>query len=140
MIRWALLSWGLVLSPAAADPAAIASLNALRAQEGRAPLIYSERLEEAARLHARDMAEADYFSHIGSDGSNVGQRVTATGYNWCMVAENIAKGQGDLDEVMKAWASSPSHRENMLRRGIEAFALFHGEAGIWVMVLAARNC
>ena len=26
----------------------------------------------------------------------------------------------------------------MLRRGIEAFALFYGEAGIWVMVLAAR--
>ncbi len=125
---------------AQADTEATQALNELRAQNGRDAVSYSIVLEQAARGHARDMARNGIFSHTGSDGSDVAQRVSETGYGWCVVAENIAKGQRDLDEVMQAWADSPGHRQNMLSPDVTEFALVDETGFIWVMVLAAPGC
>jgi uncharacterized protein YkwD len=123
-----------------ADPVKTEALNAFRAQNGLAAVAYSRQLEAAAVLHARDMARGGFFSHDGSDGSNVAERVTRTGYGWCVVAENIAKGQRDLPEVMQAWAASPGHRRNMLSEEVTEFALVSGPGDLWVMVLARPGC
>ena len=116
------------ISPLRADPQAIQMLNAMRAQQGVAPLSYAPRLEAAARAHALDM---------GRDGSGVGGRVRAQGYRWCYVAENLAKGQGDLTQVMRGWAQSAPHYRNMMSRNATGFGLFQGPDRIWAMVLAA---
>ena len=47
------------------------------------------QLIAAARLHSGDMFTNQFQGHDGSDGSNLGQRVTAQGYNWSSVAENV---------------------------------------------------
>lgn len=120
--------------------AATAGLNALRAQHGLAPLSYSRKLEKAARRHARDMARGGFFSHQGSDGSRIGDRVRAARYRWCAAAENIAKGQPSLTKVLTSWAQSPGHRRNMLHPEVTEFALVREEGNIWVMVLARPGC
>lgn len=123
-----------------AEPAVTRALNELRATAGQAPATFSAQLAEAATRHAEDMLQARIFSHTGSDGSTVADRVSATGYGWCYVAENIAQGQPDLSEVMEAWAGSPAHRRNMLSPDVTEFALVAGRGAIWVMVLARPGC
>lgn len=134
-----LLLW-ISFSAVLANPVAVQSLNDFRAGEGRAPLTYSTELEAAASSHATDLAQSGAFDHIGSDGSDVAQRVSRQGYGWCIVAENIAKGQQSMTEVMQAWADSPGHRRNMLSREVSQFALVEGSGHLWVMVLAAPGC
>ena len=125
---------------AAADAQKTKALNSVRASAGLSALRYSSTLEAAAVRHANDMLRARFFSHTGSDGSSVAQRVARAGYSWCFVAENIAQGQPSLSQVMKAWAASPAHRANMLSREVTEFALVQGDGYIWVMVLARPGC
>ncbi len=54
-----------------------------------APLAMNAQLTAAARLHSEDMFTNEFQQHIGSDGSSPGQRVTAQGYSWITVGENI---------------------------------------------------
>ncbi|WP_299959917.1 CAP domain-containing protein [uncultured Roseobacter sp.] len=137
---FSVLLWCGLTTAAASDPAATDALNAYRAENGRAPLAYSMMLQNAAEAHAQDMAVRGFFDHRGSDGSDVGERVSRQGYEWCFVAENIAKGQPSLADVMQAWAGSQGHRRNMLSRQAQEFALVEAPGRIWVMVLAAPGC
>ncbi|MEM1075108.1 MAG: CAP domain-containing protein [Pseudomonadota bacterium] len=136
--RWVLAA--LLANPAWANPEATAALNAMRSAQGLVALSYSTALEDAAQSHADDMARQGYFAHRAPDGSDAADRVRRAGYDWCLVAENIAKGQSDLKEVMADWFASPAHRSNMLLVGAEGFGLARAEGQVWVMVLAARNC
>ncbi|WP_299045627.1 CAP domain-containing protein [uncultured Tateyamaria sp.] len=119
------------------DPVALSAVNAERAAQNRAPLVYDRSLEAAAEAHAQDMARSGFFSHTGSDGSDIGQRLTRAGYRYCFGAENIAAGQRSLTEVMAAWMGSRGHRRNILHRDAKAVGLAQAPGNIWVMVLAA---
>jgi uncharacterized protein YkwD len=77
-------------------------------------LTWDTQLEQAADKHSNDMANYDFFSHTGSDGSSVSTRVTAQGYTWSSVGENIAAGQKDVDAVMTSWIDSPGHCLNIM--------------------------
>ena len=123
--------------PALADPMGLDRVNALRDVKGLQPLSYDSRLEQAAKDHARDMATHDYFSHQGRDGTDVGRRAAVAGYEWCFVAENIAKGQQSLDEVMTGWTNSPGHYRNMVDARAEEMGLVRADDAVWVMVLGA---
>jgi uncharacterized protein YkwD len=89
------------------------SLNSMRAQKSCKPLT------RAAQNYARTMAQQNFLSHTGKDGSNMGGRIQAAGYDWknsntgSSVAENIAAGQNSVVEVMKGWKNSTSHYKNM---------------------------
>ncbi|KIC51413.1 serine protease [Tateyamaria sp. ANG-S1] len=115
----------------------MAAINAERAAQNRAPLVYDPVLEAVAAGHARDMAANGFFSHSGSDGSDIGQRLTRGGYRFCFGAENIASGQRSLTEVMASWMASRGHRRNILHRQAQAVGLAQTPGNIWVMVLAA---
>jgi len=127
----------LAAMPAWADPMGLERVNALRDVQGLKPLIYDGRLAQAAQNHASDMAEHDYFSHQGRDGTDVGRRAAMAGYQWCFVAENIAKGQQSLDEVMTGWTNSPGHYRNMVDSRAEEMGLVRADSEVWVMVLGA---
>jgi uncharacterized protein YkwD len=88
--------------------------NARRAEAGCPPLTISDRLSSSARGHSRDMADNDFFNHIGSDGSTAFDRMARSGYRYTSAAENIAAGFADAESVVTAWTNSPGHRENML--------------------------
>ncbi len=149
MIRFltlAALSWTLTATLPAAqelqDFGASASvwLNDYRASNDRSAVTVSSRLTQAAAVHARDMARRGFFSHQGSNGSSVADRARKEGYRYCFVAENIAKGQRDLGEVLQGWSRSKGHRRNMLSREVQEFALVRAPGNIWVMVMGRPGC
>lgn len=75
---------------------------------------WNNNLHTAAQRHSTDMSENDFFSHIGSDNSNVAERVDASGYPWQSVGENIAAGQRSAKEAMDGWLTSPGHCRNIM--------------------------
>src|SRR6056297_270370 len=115
-------------------------LSQMRAQDGRGALAVSAPLTRAAAAHADDLAGSGRFSHEGSNGSSVGQRVRKHGYGFCFVAENIAKGQGSLQEVLEGWMASPGHRRNILAEQAVECGLVRGPDNLWVMVLGRPGC
>ena len=146
MIRLALLALlaatPAISTPALADtvPGGIEALNDFRADQGLDPVTANAQLEQAAETHAADLARTGRFSHEGSDGSSVGDRAREAGYRWCFIAENIAKGQRSLPEVMTGWKNSEGHRRNMVAERATEAALIRGDQDIWVMVLGTPGC
>jgi uncharacterized protein YkwD len=126
-----------VAAPVYADPVATQIINDIRKDKRRKPVRYSIHLESVAAAHANEMARNGYFCHTGANGSTVGGRTTAQGYKWCFVAENIARGQRSLEDVMAAWISSKGHYKNMIHKKAREFGLARGAGNTWVMVLAA---
>jgi uncharacterized protein YkwD len=96
------------------------SLNSMRAQKSLKPLEMCKPLTRAAQKYARTMAQQDFLSHTGKDGSDFGERIQSAGYDWTnsksgsSVAENIAAGQNSVAEVMKGWRNSKGHYKNMI--------------------------
>lgn len=77
-------------------------------------LSWNASLLRAAKGHATDMANNNYFSHTGLDGRSPAQRVLAAGYSYRRMGENIAAGQSSVDSAMAAWIGSPGHCQNMM--------------------------
>lgn len=104
-------------TPTLADDSAktvLAILNAARSKAGCSPLKLDSRLMAAAKIHARNMAEKDFFGHKGKDGSKPSSRAKRQGYSFHMYAENIAAGQSSAEEVARSWLASAGHRKNIL--------------------------
>lgn len=70
---------------------------------------WSPKLQQAAQKHADDMAANKFFSHTGSDGSDVNARNLAVGYQGTAVAENLAGGAGSPQAIVQAWMNSQGH-------------------------------
>jgi uncharacterized protein YkwD len=77
-------------------------------------LVWNDLLTQAADGHSRDMVANNFFDHVGSDGSTLGSRVTATGYAWRSLGENIAAGQITIEQVVDGWIASEGHCANLL--------------------------
>jgi uncharacterized protein YkwD len=86
-----------------------------------AQLSWSCQLQNAAQAHSSDMAKNNFFSHTGSDGLSVSDRVTASGYSWRSVGENIAAGQTTITRVMTGWLDSPGHCRNIMSSSFTEF-------------------
>jgi uncharacterized protein YkwD len=104
------------------------------------PVRANARLRAAAAAHAIDMAGLSFFSHTGTDGSQVAERARRSGYAWRTVGENIAAGQLKADAAMQGWLKSPSHCANLMQPSYTemglAFAVNpQSESGVyWVQV------
>lgn len=104
------------------------------------PVRADARLRAAAAAHASDMAGLSFFSHTGTDGSQVAERARRSGYAWRTVGENIAAGQMTAEAAMQGWLQSPSHCANLMQPGYTemglAFAVNpQSESGVyWVQV------
>lgn len=118
-------------------------VNQARA-ESTSPLLMSAELVAAAQAHSDDMARDDFLGHQGSDGSTPAERVSAVGYNWTQLGENVLyrfdlSAQGAFDQ----WWNSRGHRENLLNPeyievGI-AWAQSVSGKYYYTMVLASRS-
>ncbi len=82
-------------------------------------LTYNAQLEQAAQAHAADMATRNYFSHTSQDGRTFDQRISATGYSWSTLAENIAAGQTTPEDVVAGWLNSPGHCQNIMNASLK---------------------
>lgn len=79
-----------------------------------ATLKWDDRLFSASARHSGDMAQRNYFSHVSPEGVTFSQRVSAEGYGWSAVGENIAAGMGTVDAAMSAWLASEGHCRNIM--------------------------
>lgn len=97
-------------------------VNAERAKNALPPLKRVTALDNAARYHAADLAQDDYFEHNSYDrsGGSLVQvcewstRISGYYSGWNSLAENIAAGYGDPASVMSGWMNSQGHRANIL--------------------------
>lgn len=88
--------------------------NAQRLQAGLQPLTLNTKLNNSAQQHSQDMALHDFFDHKGSNGSSMGDRAKASGYQFTKFGENIAAGYATPEQVVQGWMDSPGHRANIL--------------------------
>lgn len=93
---------------------AVDLINQHRRANGCAPVQLNEQLGAAAKSHSRDMAERNYFSHTGPDGSTFWQRAKAANYPYWASGETIGAGYATGVEVVAGWMGSQGHREIIL--------------------------
>jgi uncharacterized protein YkwD/stress response protein SCP2 len=131
-----------VTGPAAGDAGLLAEVvtltNQQRSRHRLAPLVPERRLAAAAQAHTDHMVAADFFAHDSPDGRTVADRVTAAGYRYSIVAENIAGGQRTPTEVVGGWMNSPGHRANILNPDVRQIGVGLNHAGrlgtMWTQV------
>lgn len=125
-----------LINRARADPAAEAARFGIGLNEGlsrggisaaaKQPLAFNQYLIAAARGHSQWMLNVDQFSHVGVNGSDAGDRMTAAGYplsgDWAW-GENIAwRGTTGVPDVVAyirtmhegLFKSTTGHRQNLL--------------------------
>ncbi len=89
--------------------------NQARQNAGIEALHFSYELGQSAQTYAEDLATQNFFSHTGKDGSTLGSRLTASGYDFAAAGENLAAGQQTASGVFQGWMNSPGHRANILQ-------------------------
>jgi uncharacterized protein YkwD len=110
---------------AAYEQEVVDRVNTIRADNALPPLKRASALDDAARYHATDLAQDNYFSHDSYDrsgGSLVyvcawSSRIQTYYPNWWSLAENIAAGYSTPASVMAGWMNSSGHRANILSTG-----------------------
>jgi uncharacterized protein YkwD len=99
-------------------------LNAERADHGLPALKMNSKLVDSAHTHNLAMAKANTLSHQLNGEAGLGSRVSAAGYHWSAVGENIAynsnrseSGVLALQEAMyNEKPPNDGHRENILNK------------------------
>lgn len=100
-----------------------------------APLSLNAKLTAAARIHSADQARMQRMQHKGSDGSNVGDRVTRAGYTWQRVGENVAWNYPDAEAVMAGWLGSAGHCQNLMNANFTEMGMAETDL-YWTQVFA----
>ena len=128
------------------ERATLCLLNAERRRHDLRPLDRNAALDRAARLHAEDMRDRDFFAHDSPEGSDPHQRIRRAGYRAArLTGENMAKGEreaGVAQSIVDGWMHSPGHRANILRRRFEEIGIAIAEDGdlqIYVTTFGARR-
>jgi uncharacterized protein YkwD len=100
-----------------------AAISAIAPQQ---PLAWNDQLANAAQSHSQDMANNNFESHIGSDGSTPDQRMDRAGYtNRITAAENAYSYASSVDNAMESFlidwgVPDAGHRRNLLQPGVSA--------------------
>ena len=127
-------------------------VNNERDLAGLPPLKLFSPLKDAARYHAVDMAQDNYFNHDTYDrsGSSLNwvcswsTRISNFYTGWSMLGENIAAGASTPEGAMALWMGSSGHRANILNSGYwEIGAGYHTGGGqygsYWVQDFGRRS-
>jgi len=92
--------------------------NARRAAAGVGPVTMHAGLIKPAKAHAEDQVGArcatGYLTHVGTDGSRIGDRIERAGWWVNGGGENLACGHVTAEQVVQGWMDSPGHRRNLL--------------------------
>ena len=104
--------------------AVLSELNSERAKHGLRALKMNSKLVSAAHKHNLAMAKANTLSHQLNGEAALGSRVSAAGYHWSAVGENVAyngrRSQDGVLAVQKAMynekAPNDGHRQNILSK------------------------
>lgn len=138
---------GEIVSPTntAYEARIIELVNEQRAAQGLPPMKFNSSLTDAARYHAADMSQDDYFNHQTNDRSN-GTLVKVCNWSdrlkvyytiYSSLGENIALGYPSPESVMDGWMNSSGHRANILGNYREIGVGFYNN--YWVQDFGSRN-
>ncbi len=92
--------------------------NAARVRNGLPALATNDRLMQAARIHAGQMAAHEQQEHTisGAKYPTLKARLEGVGYGYSAAAENIAWNQPSAARAVESWMTSSGHRANILNR------------------------
>ncbi len=103
------------------------------------PLKGNQELTNAARYHAGDMRDDNYFDHDSYNRVNGNlvyerswsQRIQSyySGSGW--LGENIAAGYTTPEAVMNGWMGSSGHRANILNTNYREIGIGYATGGTW---------
>lgn len=114
-------------------------LRRLRKSEGMPALAADAQLEKAAGEQARLMAARQRMQHKTGHGDDFLSRVRRNGVDG-VAAENIARGNFDMERLFLAWMNSRGHRRNILDERFTRFGLASAQdktgERYWALVLA----
>lgn len=120
------------------------ALNRERAANGAEELAMSTALTEAARIRAKEIVTR--FEHVRPSGAQPYSAISGWEQNkwaWGTVAENIAKGDRTVDNVINGWMNSQGHRDNMLDKSFNycGLACYEDASGnrYWVQLFSVYS-
>ncbi|RKQ37374.1 CAP domain-containing protein [Oceanobacillus halophilus] len=104
--------------------------NVMRNRHDKNNLEWKDSIQQVAYLHSKDMAENDYFSHFGLDGSGLKERLAAQEVFYISAGENIAAQYTDAPAAMEGWLNSEGHREALFNEaythiGVGVYRLYY---------------
>ncbi|KAF1053878.1 MAG: hypothetical protein GAK43_01200 [Stenotrophomonas maltophilia] len=106
-------------------------------------LAWNDALGKASEAHSRAMANGNFLSHRGKDGSLPGDRASQAGYHGQRVGENLAAGLSTATRVVAGWLASPGHCANLMNPMFTELGAAYAvdpqsDAGIyWTLMLGA---
>ncbi len=123
----------------AVEAAVIEMTNAYRRENKLGQVKASPTLTKTARAYAAYLAKNDAFSHT-ADNRDVGDRASASGYEWCSIGENLAMNLDSrgfetralAQQTVEGWINSPPHKENLL-------GPYYTEIGVGVVQAPDKN-
>ncbi|HEY9842808.1 MAG: CAP domain-containing protein [Candidatus Sericytochromatia bacterium] len=130
-------------APAQADLSIVGEVTRLtnleRSRAGLPALSLDPRLSQAAQQQAWSMASSGQFKQV-IDGQGPAERVSATGYRWSTVGENIAMDSASPADVLAGWMRTDGHKANLLgisytEMGV-GFAIAADGRPYWVQIFA----
>jgi uncharacterized protein YkwD len=105
-------------------------LNEHRANNGRAPLSYDDKLEATIQGHCIHMGIHDFFDHTAPESAVSSPWTRASLCGTSANGENIAAGQSSPASVMTSWKNSSGHNANMLNSSFTRVGIGYYE-GYW---------
>ena len=102
---------------AAFNAEVLSLVNQRRQAAGLQPVAVEQRLANSAAGYTRVLAEHNWFSHTGPDGSTLVTRDEAAGFPFTVqLGEVLAWGSNGWTpaEIVQAWIDSAPHREQLL--------------------------
>lgn len=132
---------------AAEDPSVLLAhdmadlVNAERAARKLTLLRWDDRVAAAALGHSVYQADRSTMTHVGSDGSDAGDRLTRAGYVWSTWGETLAAGSTNAPAMLDAWLASPGHAERLFEPAVRdvGVGVATSASGVpyWTLVTAA---
>ena len=89
-------------------------VNALRTENGRSLLRYSNSLSAASKTHAFDIARQQRAWNYGSDASSAIERAKISGFKGLVLGENVSETYEGEYDVLNVWFKSKIGREVIL--------------------------
>lgn len=101
---------------------ALRLVNRDRAAAGLPALIYDPRVAAVAQQTSEEMASAERLAHVSETSGNAADRVARAGVTVSVILENLARA-ASLADAQRSLMSSPSHRANVLSRGVHRIGI-----------------
>ena len=126
------------LDAGAVRVAVLTGTNAYRASKNIPELQENAALQAAATAYAAYLAEHEKMGHT-ADGKNPPKRVSAQGYKYCFISENVRSSLRHSEtmpaeelarKAMDGWKKSPGHNANLLQKRAHEIGI--GAAG-WTL-------